>query len=104
MTLVAKARPLSMRQENDKKSEKDKSRDKAKVALTFSSAENTSAQEEGLKAPGAKAAGGTIGKSPRAKFIQSVPMHDGIGRNYSNNPKATAVVPKPPKKKAAGEK
>jgi hypothetical protein len=93
------ARPLSKRQENDKKSEKDKSRDKAKVALTFSAAENTSAQEEGLKAPGGKAAGGTIGKSPRAKFI-SVRMHDG----YSNNPKATVAIPKPPKKKAAGEK
>ncbi len=104
MTLVAKARPLSMRQDKDKKGEKDRDRDKSKAALSFSanSTENNGANTDGLKAIEAKTAGGSIGKSPRAKFIQSVPMHDGIGRNYLNNPKA-AVIPKPPKMKAAGE-
>ncbi len=106
MTLVAKARPLSMRQDKDKNGEKDtdKEKSKSKAALSFSSnsEENLGANANGLKASEAKSTGGSIGKSPRAKFIQSVPMHDGIGRNYSNNPKA-AVIPKPPKMKAVGE-
>jgi tetratricopeptide (TPR) repeat protein len=99
MTLIATARPLSMK--NDKKDEKQREKDKEKArmsAITFSSdtAEGILANAEASK-PASK--GKAVGKSPRAKFIQSVPMHDGIGRNYSNNPKA-AVMPKPPKAKA----
>jgi tetratricopeptide (TPR) repeat protein len=100
MTLIATARPLSMK--NDKKDEKqrDKEKEKARVsAIAFSSdtAVDARANAEAPKSPSkAKAAG----KSPRAKFIQSVPMHDGIGRNYSNNSKA-AMMPKPPKAKVA---
>jgi tetratricopeptide (TPR) repeat protein len=100
MTLVAQARPLSMK--NDKKEEKQKDKDKEKsktsaVTMLSQAAESGLAKAEASKTTGGRA----IGKSPRAKFIQSVPMHDGIGRNYSNNPKA-AAVPKPPRAKAAG--
>jgi tetratricopeptide (TPR) repeat protein len=105
LTLIATARPLSMRPEKDKKNDKDKDRNRSKVALSFTSntAENKGANADGLKAPEAKAAGGMTGKSPRTKFIQSVPMHDGIGRNYSNNPSSATVIPKPPKIKDARE-
>ena len=98
MTLIATARTLSMR--NDKKEEKQRAKEKERLkvsAITFSS--DTAEQAEAPKKSGAKA--GAAGKSPRTKFIQSVPMHDGIGRNYSNAPKAPAV-PKPPKTKAPG--
>jgi tetratricopeptide (TPR) repeat protein len=93
MTLVAKARPISMHA--DKQDEK--AREKTKTAITHE-IYCSKADPEAMKATDAKATSGATGKSPKAKFIQSVPMHDGIGRNYSNNPKS-AVVPKPPKPK-----
>jgi hypothetical protein len=104
LTLVAKARPLSTKSE--KTEEKDKPKLKKSTAISFSSNEanaESDAKADATKAPEGKAASGAVGKSPRAKFIQSVPMHDGIGRIYTNNIKA-ALVPKPPKLKAGQPK
>jgi Flp pilus assembly protein TadD len=104
LTLMAKARPLSTKSE--KKEEKDKLKLKKSTAISFSSKEanaESDAKADATNAPEGKAASGAVGKSPRAKFIQSVPMHDGIGRIYTNNTKA-ALVPKPPKLKAGEPK
>ena len=93
MTLVAKARPLSVKKEEK---EKPKSTFAAHAAADASA---KPAPPEPVAA--AKLGAKTTGKSPRIKFIQSVPMHDGIGRRYTNIPKAAA--PKTVKPSAAAQ-
>ncbi len=98
LTLVAKARPLSV-----KKEEKEKEKPKAFAFSAHVATEGNAKPEPPKAQAGAKAAGGTNGKSPRIKFIQSVPMHDGIGRVYTNHPAKPAAAQKSVKPSAAAQ-